>query len=313
MLNQSSIDDLINFIKLNNHNLWRKTGDGYYQVYCHYCNDHGRKSGTDHGHGNVGIKKLFYSCWRCDISKPLLQYVLDQGYNNKDVINELKALKQSGYVYGNTKSNTRYSQDNSLYDKLNFNYITFKKLYPEFYNQYLQYIQTRCGDINPLKYGFSPLVKNDKLLLEMFNSSGYPITARFISDSDMRYIKYKNAGYYYFQDIRSIIEYKSIVIGEGIFDIVNLSNYCNSFNSSFFFAMNNRKYTAILKYLLSKYLTIGKYNINIIFDQDVYNIDKTKTDLLNIKNQLNPECNLNFYIPTHQAKDVSELMNIKRI
>lgn len=313
MLNNNSVSDLINFIKLNNHGRCKKTGsNGYYQSFCINCGDYERKPNPDHGHLNIMFMELMCKCWRCEHSSSLLQFVLDLGYNNQEVIKELKALKQSGYTYRGTKSNTRSDFDLELNIKMANSYAEFRKKYPNEFKQYLDYINYRCGEINPIKYGFSPLIRENKLLVEFYNSSGFPITARYIDNGDIRYLKYKDSGYYYYQNIKEVVDYKSIVICEGIFDIVNLSNYYLDFKDSFFFAMNSRKYTSILKYLISKYFLLGKYTFNIVFDDDVFNIEDTKRELTKIKNQYNHECVLNFFIP-ESSKDVSDLMLIERI
>jgi hypothetical protein len=193
------------------------------------------------------------------------------------------------------------------------NYLNFRKRYPDKFDKYLNYIKYRCGDINPIKYGFNPLIKDEKLAVEFYNSSGYPITARFIDDSNIRYIKYKNGGYYYYQSIKDIVEETTtITICEGIFDCVNLSNYYIDFKSNLFFAMNSRKYNSCFKYLISKYFLLGHYNFNIVFDNDAaINVENEKAKLFEIKNQYNSKCKLNFYMPMY-TKDVSELMLIKR-
>jgi len=311
VLAENSINDLIEFIKSRQYGLCRSTGNGYYQSFCPDCGDHERKPNPDHGHLNVMFKELMCKCWRCDKSSSLLQFLLKLGYNNQEIIKE---LKRSGYTYGNTKENTKTEHNTNLKDILRNKYLEFQRRNPIEFNRYLEYIRYRCGDINPIKYGFSPLINKDQsLLIEFYNSSGYPITARFIDNiSNIRYIKYKNSGYYYFQNIRDIIEQREITISEGIFDIVNLSNYYLDFKDSFFFAMNNRRYTSVLHYLLQKYFLVGVYNFNIIFDSDVINIDKTKRSLVEIKQKFNSECKLKFYQPRY-SKDVSELMMLRRI
>jgi len=239
---------------------------------------------------------------------------LDMGYSNQPIIKAMKALKQSGYIYKGTKKNTRSNYDIELKDKLRNNYKLFQREYPEQYNRFMQYITYRLGDINPIKYGISPLMKNNKLLIEFYNSSGNPITARFIEKNNMRYLKYKDSGYYYYQSIKDITGYNDITISEGIFDIINLSNYYPNFKENFFFAINGRKYTSILSYLISKYFLIGKYNFNIVFDSDVSNIEKTKQEMINIKLKLNKQCTLKFYKPDIKSiKDVSNLMTLKEI
>jgi len=145
------------------------------------------------------------------------------------------------------------------------------------------------------------------------SSDGNNVTARYIDNNDTSYLKYKQGGYYYHQGIKDILEYKNIVICEGIIDCINLSNYYLGFKDSFFFAMNNRMYTSALKYLISKYFLLGDYTFNIVFDSDVINLNKAKQDLVSIKHQYNSDCKINFYIPELGAKDVSDLMLIKRI
>jgi len=74
MLNQSSLDDLINFIKLNGNNIFRPTGEGYYQVFCPNCDT----VGQERYHGNLMLKELAFKCWKCDDSKSLLKFYLSK-------------------------------------------------------------------------------------------------------------------------------------------------------------------------------------------------------------------------------------------
>lgn len=315
MLNQNSLDDLINHLQLNTVG-WMKTGDGYYEVMCPECDTSNQ---TKRYHGRIQLKELNFTCWRGCKSRSILSFLLNTGYNNQSVIDELKTLtKRSNRCFvfnnNNNKYYTRSNFDKDLRKSLKGKHLDFKKEYSDKYNQYLEYINYRCGNINPIKYGFSPLIKNGKLAVEFYNSSGHPVTLRFVDqDSNMRYLKYKNGGYYYFQKIEKVIDdYSSITICEGIFDAINLSKYYLNFSGSFFFAINNREYISILKYLITKYFLLGTYNFNIVFDKDINdNKNKLKYQLNEIKQKYNPECKINFYMPSY-TKDVSELMIMEK-
>jgi hypothetical protein len=309
MLDQSDLDIIINFIKLNNHNLFKNTGKNFYQVFCFYCDDFNRNNHVDHGHGNLGLDTLHYFCWRCEVSKSLLQYLIDQGFNDLKIINNLKKLKQSSYIFNRNTDHLNLE---------NFNKVDIKKKHLEFkrrdsneYDEFLNYINKRCGSIDIIKYGISPLKRDSDLLIEFYNFIGVAVTARVINNPRKRYLKYQNSDYYYFQNIYNILNYKNITISEGIFDIINISNYLYNLKNSFFFAINSRNYSSILKYLLTNYFLIGKYDFHIIFDKDIMNLKNTKSKLLSLKYQYNPEVNINFYIPS-LTKDVSDLILIER-
>jgi hypothetical protein len=313
MLNQNEIDDLITFIKMKN-NVFKATGKGYYRVASPCC-DNGSTKYQD-CHGNIQFKEVRFKCWKCSKSMSLLQYVMSMGYNNQSVIKALKALKQSGYIYNSTKSKTNSIYDIGLKDRIRIEHNLFRQKYPDQYNVFMKYVIERLGDINPIQYGISPLMKDNKLLVNFYNSSGNQVTARYVEENNnMKYFKYKNSSYYYHQSIKDITGYNNITISEGIFDIINLSNYYLDFKKSFFFAINGHQYNNILSYVISKYFLIGKYNFNIVFDDDDIDIiKKTKQDMINTKIKLNKQCTIKFYKPDIETiKDVSNLMTLKEI
>ena len=146
--------------------------------------------------------------------------------------------------------------------------------------------------------------------------NGQEVTYRYITNHPKhRYFipPAKVKPYYFFQDIYDIGTYKEITICEGGFDLLNLYNYCNKFNNSFYISIGGKQFRKILKELITNYLLIGNYVFNIVLDNDE-NFKPTK--LINackdIVQQLNPHCKINFFIPT-LSKDVTDLMYIERV
>jgi hypothetical protein len=295
--------EIVNFLKsyskifkLNNQSNW-------IQVLCPYCDDSYRKTNISHGHFYIARNWNFSQCFRCEKRTSTKKFLLDIGFNNKLLLNQL------------FKSNIILSNDDKFdinNDKININNIhrKFQKYYPKQYYKFVNYIKYRLNDIDFDKFKIYPLAKNDKLTVGFNNYYDNFVTARFIDNNNIKYYKPQQSQNYFFNNP---ISYRHIIITEGIFDCINLYKYSTIFNDNYFYtAINGRNYVSNIFKLITNYYMIGNYEFNIIFDNDIKNIETTIKKIINKNNILNPMIKYNFYMPT-KSKDISELNIISSI
>jgi len=129
----------------------------------------------------------------------------------------------------------------------------------------------------------------------------------------MRYFNAKEKVLYYFQDLTNIVNYSNIVICEGVFDLINMHNYCNIFNNdTFYIAMNGSSYVETAKYIISNYLLIGDYRLHIVVDKGLIGMHSMIRKLQYQASRWNNRVIVNFYEPI-LSKDTSELMMLDRM
>jgi hypothetical protein len=279
----------------------------YYEMFCPYCDDAIRKLNPSHGHMNIGRRKPFFNCFRCDSKGSLLKLLKDGGFSNIDVLRKLASLK-TDYVF--TSSSKSLIKQKKI--PIQSIHREFRSNNPQYYDVFQRYLYTRILDGSALEHFLYPDVYDNKLRCTFSNYNGNIVTSRFISPSKIRYMNATNKQYYFFQDIGKIDEFESIVICEGAFDAINLYHY-SIFNTknNFFLAINGKYYTKVVKELITNFLLIGKHNFKIVFDADILNTNQIKFSITQVMNQLNPECTAEYYKPI-LTKDVSELMNIDK-
>jgi hypothetical protein len=103
----------------------------------------------------------------------------------------------------------------------------------------------------------------------------------------------------------------SIVICEGAFDSINMYNYLVSFKNSFFIAAGGAALHKLFNIILSQFLLIGKYTINIVVDNDYKFIDSIINGC-KYYSQINSEIILKFWKPI-MFKDVSDMMLLEQM
>ena len=294
--------------------VFKRESSGWYSIFCPYCDDAIRKLNPKHGHFHLAPSYPYGHCFRCGIHVGLDKLLYDTKFTNIELIKKLRI--RSGFTYGNVrkfKSDSSISES-ELYKKFIDYYNWFYNNYPNELNQFKEYINIRCYDINPIKFFIMPVIYNGQIAVQFLNYDGQLVTTRTIFNSEMRYIIPKIKHFYYFQDFSNIDEYNNIIITEGAFDLINLNNYYLDFDNqtSFYLALSGNNYKGLIIELITNYLMIGKYNIHVVLDNGLKFLDQTIKSIISTSNELNPEINNSFYLPKY-SKDVSECMALIKI
>lgn len=281
---------------------------GWYECFCPYCDDSTRKNNPRSGHFHLSPTFPFAHCFRCGTKVSLDKYLIDTGFKNLDILYSLK--KFSLFTFSNKTNIIKYISEFDIKHKIEEHYISFIKTYPKIFKEFRKYIYSRCLDINPIDFLITPIFLNNILQIQFFNRSGELSMTRNISLYKSRYIS--NSKYYFFQNISDIDKFETIIITEGAFDLINLFRYSLLFKNSFFISIGGISYQTLITDIISNFLLIGKYTINIVFDNNIYNINKCIKTILYKGNILNPNIYFNFYKPI-LGKDVSEFISITQI
>lgn len=310
--------DIIYHLK-NNSTIFKDKGD-HYMMFCPYCNDATRKTNPEHGHLYVSKSLPVFYCQRCGTGNSILALLYDTDFHQKDIIQELKQFTNFRSIKDHLIHTgvNRVKDAQKIYQYLNEKWM---KMYMENQQDYYKinnYLKERLGNVNVGKFLIypdfvSPVSNHNELSCCFLNYRGLFTTARFIeSNTNWRFFKNKQGEVYHFQPY-DFDKYKTIVITEGVFDVINLALFNNKFslNSTFYLAMLDKKYTSTVKNLIIAHLLLGEYDINLIFDNEV-NVDNIKFQSQNIINTFNNSITINYWKP-EITKDVGEIPTIRRV
>jgi len=282
---------------------------GWIECFCPYCDDSTRKLNPQSGHFHLSPTFPFAHCFRCGIKVSLEKYLIDTKFSNSKVINELKKFPL--FTFSSRSNIINFSSHINIKDIIYNQNIIFMEKYPDQFKQFKMYIYSRCLDINHVDYLLAPNIKSGILQIHFFNNSGELSTIRNLSGK-IRYYLINNKKYYFFQDISKIDSFEYITMCEGAFDLINLFNYNPLFKNSFFISIGGINYQNLVSDIISNFLLIGEYIINIVFDKNIYNISQRIKTIVNRSNILNPDIKFNFYTPVI-SKDVSEFMLLRKL
>lgn len=314
MFNIEDYPDIIFHLKSIS-NICSKENSGWYSIFCPYCDDATRKFNPRHGHFHISSSYTFCHCFRCGKRVSLYNLLVDTKFKNEEILSKIKAIGNFTYNHQKTILYEKQTEINKLYSNLLKSYIWMQCNKPNELHIIKKYLEKRFLEINPIPFLIHPTLYNNKEpAIQFFNFSGYSVVTRLINNPSMRYINKNKNQLYYFQDILSIDEKQNIIITEGPIDLINAYNYCNIFNrdNSFYIAINGIHYKKSIIDIINNFLLIGKYNISIIFDQNVKNLNSIILTTKNACNELNPEIHLQCFKPI-VSKDISECMNIEQI
>lgn len=297
--------------------IFKKHSSGWYEIFCPYCDDATRKANPNHGHFNLSPDAPFGHCFRCGAAYSLYKILIDTGFKNNKILDEIS--KFGNITYNSSKKIKFNSIDNQ--DLLTYRLIdtltNFKQKYFKDYLKFEDYIYKRCFEIDPVEYLLIPNYVQNNLTVKILNKSGKTVTNRFIESSNpsKRYFIPNDKPFYYFQNIENIIEYENIIICEGAFDLINLHKYNNTFNQydSFYISIGGSNYKIAIQSIVSNFLLIGNYTINIVLDNDRLDyLDQLSQSIIQSTIILNPQLEFNFYKPS-LFKDVSDCCLIELI
>jgi len=311
MLENYQLTQIDNHIRSYSY-IYKSSGNGFTQILCPYCDDSTRKPGrVSHGHMYFNLQTNFCHCFRCDHYGSLANLLIETQFNDNKIIGELKKI--SGNFKGHSFKERQVLNFN-IYDKVITSHIAFQQSQPNAYIDFLSYINYRCLDINPIDFLIEPSLDNGQLYCSFYNFNNINVNNRSVNTTTFRFAKKEVSDLYFFQDIHKLYRYIQIVVCEGNFDLINLATYSRfAGNNAFFIALNNKSFHSQINKLISQYLLIGNYHIDVIFDKDYDSFyKKTIKQLTKTCSILNPNVSINYFKP-ELTKDVSDLMLIRKI
>lgn len=302
---------LLHFQRLSR--IFKKNNSNWYELFCPYCDDAVRKANPNHGHFHLAVDFPFAHCFRCGYRSSLIKVLKDTGFTDSQILQEISKYGNIGYNISKRINIHSYNTSNSikmnLIDRLN----SFINQYPNDFLIWKEYIYYRCGEINPIDYYLIPEFIQQKLVVQIYNSSNKVVTNRFINPTNgFRYLIPKEKSLYYFQNIKDINDYKDIVFCEGAFDLINLHRYSTIVSDGFYISFGGSNYKQVITTIISNFLLIGNYIINVIFDKNVNNKKLIIGQLNSIIPVLNPDIKIKYYEPV-LYKDVSDCILLTSI
>lgn len=286
-----------------------------YVMFCPFCDDATRKQNPDHGHLYVAKHEPVFNCFRCGTSGHIIKLLTYLEFDDTETIKKLSEVLNFNFK----KNNFNFKQKNvqkhifsTFKNKIINYYLNFKKENPDFYNQFLNYMNERIGNVNLINFFVIPIIHYKfGLCCQFYNSLGEKTSSRIITNnSNLRYLKDKNVKKYFIQNYFLLDEFDEFTFLEGPFDLINSYLYNNEFNGGFYFAINGKYFNTKIENFIINELMMGSYKINIILDDDD-NYKKLEYSLYNYK-YLNSNIQFDMYLPTI-TKDVGDFFDVELI
>jgi hypothetical protein len=317
MFDLNQITPVLDHLKQVSPNMFRKISQKEIMIHCPFCDDSLRKNASSHGHLYISTEYPVYNCFRCNSSGTLITFLIETGFDDRDVLEYLASFIKISYAKDYTKLRKKGAlapQYNQLKKEiLNYN-ISFKKKFNNHYIKYINYINKRIGEnINTNFFLISPFIYDNNTTCRFTNYIGENVLLRYIDvkQNNQRYVINKNtSNLYYFQDITEV---KNIVLCEGPFDIISLYLYNDLFKNNTFISINGKNYINVIERLILMYHLISEIEINLIFDTEYLNkCKKVIKGVKNITKIYNGKISINNYKPL-VGNDVAEFPGLIRI
>lgn len=297
--------------------MFRDTG-GEYLIHCPFCDDATRKNASSHGHLYIAHNSPVFNCFRCETSGTILRFLIETDFRDQEVLKYIASFIQYRFIKNYSKKSIVSNINiNDLY-KQNIQKITqFKKVDRKNFNIFQKYISGRIGNVDYntfLVYPTMLKLKDREYFCCGFNNSDNEyITSRFIEKHS--YFRYKNSdvnNLYYFQ-LRDFNRYNQIAITEGVFDIINLYLYSDTFKNCLFMSISGKKYISELESLLTKSILIGNYQVNLIFDLDFKDPKFTLIRCIKLASHYNQNVVVRGFIPINPFNDTGDFPQVTEI
>lgn len=312
-LSDKMFDPISNFLRTYSY-IYTDHGK-YISVFCPYCDDATRRSGTlSHGHLYISKSSNYCHCFRCDntasttdmlalvgfTDTELLSYIISRDSNTKFIYAKNRLYTYTG---GKIETASRTTE--------------FRSNHSDEYELFDRYVHERFYYIDPVEYGISPAIIDNKLVMQFINYNGVVSNNRIVPIGDKsksRYIKPAQPDNYYFQDLYEIHEYDHIVISEGAVDLINLSRFSKFANlNCFYISVESKAYISLVADLITNYLLFSRHTIHVVVDNPTYDININIESISNrckyLISKYNALINSRIYVPL--LKDVSECVHIQ--
>lgn len=316
MFNLLKIQPIIDHLHHISPGMFRQTSTEIV-IHCIFCDDALRKNASSHGHFYLSTTSPIFNCFRCNSSGTLVSFLLETGFEDKDVISYVSSFIKINFTkdYFKIKDKKNLPAINDLKKNILLQNIYFKKNNKQLFNTYIDYLKNRIGDVDFLQFLLFPKLYENYVCVRFINYDGENISLRYIDNPKKRYLNNKNtSGLYYFQSFDLYNKYNKICICEGPFDIINLYLYNDLFKDNLFICLRGKNYIGIIERLLLEYMLLNEYSISIVFDNDVKNSRKILRNINTLIGVYSGKIQLTGYKPALQnINDVAEFPAVEEI
>ncbi len=298
-------------------NMYKDIG-GEILTYCPYCDDATRPNALNHGHLYFAKNSPVFNCFRCDTSGTMVRFLIDTEFRDNDTLQFIASFIKYKFISNySKKSFLGYNDMGELYNQNISRLLSFKKINRDLFERFNHYITNRIGNVDYNLFFIYPYmlqIKNNHYFTCSFNNGDDKyITSRAIDESSFfRYKNSKEDTLYYFQS-RNFNKYKRIVISEGPFDIISLYLYSNEFKDCLFMSISGKKFATNIETLITNFLLLGEYEINIIFDNDYKNKEMVLFRGRQLAMKYNPDITIRGYAPINPFNDTGEFPQVMEI
>lgn len=271
MYDLKKITPVIRHLQRISPNMYRDIG-GEIMIHCYSCDDASRRNALNHGHLYLAVNAPVYNCFRCGTSGTIIRLLIETGFNDEEVIKYISSFIRYNFIKNySQKTSTSLININKIQEDIIYKITKFKKNNINAFKVFNKYVYERLGNVDYGTFLIYPGFINDgnidQISCAFNNANNEFVTARVINESKIRYKNSNQTSLYYFQPI-NFERFNRIVIGEGPFDIISLYLYSNIFKNCLFISISGKKYIPSLELLITKFMLIGQYEINLIFDSE---------------------------------------------
>jgi hypothetical protein len=269
---------------------------------------------SSHGHMYLATNYPVFNCFKCSSSGTLVRLLIETGFDDEETLKYISSFIKYNYTKDYFWNNKRKSNETiiKLKRELIKQNLNFQHNNKDQFNIYIEYLISRLGKVDFTDFLIIPTDFKNNLCCGFYNSDSELVLKRIInSENKFRYHIEKQDTSYYFQE-KNFDLYNRIVMTEGPFDILSLFLYNIEFQNCFFNSVNGKKYISTLEKLLCTELLLGHYEINIVFDNDVKNIQMIMHRCEILTKNYNQNIYMRYWLPVLK-KDVGEFSAVYEI
>ena len=156
-------------------------------IFCSYCDDSTRVKAT-HGHLNISKNHPVWYCFRCGSSGTLTRLLIDTGFDDQEILNDLSQFVKYRAVKDYHKIKQHIPKITQIKTRLIENILLFENKFPDKFKIFDNYLKMRLGYVKYDDFLISPTMINGKVNCLFTNALNEDVLIRFIENSgDIRY------------------------------------------------------------------------------------------------------------------------------
>lgn len=316
MYDLKKITPVIRHLQKISPNMYRDMGSEI-MLHCYSCDDASRRNASNHGHLYLATNAPVFNCFRCGTSGTIIRLLIETGFNDEEVIKYISSFIRYNFIKSYSRQLTANSASiNQILEQNLHRLVKFKKEKKDEFNLFRDYVYKRIGNVDYGTFLIYPTFINDGIADQIscaFNNANDEfVTARVIGESKIRYKNSDQSSLYYFQP-QNYEKFNRVVVGEGPFDIINLYLYSNLFRNCLFMSISGKKYISSLELLITKFMLIGDYEINLIFDSEFKFKEQTIIRCRFLADKYNQNIGIRGFSPLESFGDTGDFPQVMEI